>query len=70
VVARQVWVDGNLERLGPLLDETAAILAKGYERGDLTFKFCDGIVYGPSAAFTELPLTQMPPLFYDGVPSV
>src|SRR3954464_6160157 len=59
------WVEGNLERVGPLLDEAAAILATRYERGSLTFEFCDGVVNGLYAAFTEWPLPQMPPLFYD-----
>jgi len=59
------WVDGDLERVGPLLDEAAAILARAYGQDGLTFEFCDDVVNGLYAAFMELSLTEMPPLFYD-----
>jgi hypothetical protein len=59
------WVENDLERMGSLFDALAAFIARGYAKRDLSFELCDGIVNGIYAAVLELPLTPVPPLFYD-----
>ena len=59
------WVADDVGQVRSLFEEVAEFIARGYENGNLSFDLCDGIVNGMYASFLELPLTQMPPVFYD-----
>lgn len=59
------WASLNLAAVAPIYEAIAAYVARGYNAGELSFDFCDGIVNGLYDAFLELRLKQMPPLYYD-----
>jgi hypothetical protein len=59
------WTSSDLHAVGPLYEEIAELVARGYDGGDLSFDLCDGIVIGLFAAFIELGLTDVPHLYYD-----
>lgn len=59
------WVANDVEAVGSLCDEIAGLLAKGYERRQLSFGLCSGIVNGLYPAILELEVSWMPTLFYE-----
>lgn len=59
------WASSDPADVRALYEEIAALVARGYDGGALSFDLCDGIVNGLYAAFMELRLTEMPPLYYE-----